>query len=159
MRDKKTKFRIDKWLWAVRVFKTRSMATDACNAGKVKLDGKSVKPARKVDIGEVFTIRKGPLTIVYKVEKIIQKRVSASLAAECFIDQSPPPPPRPTFGKKDSAFFEMPVRARGTGRPTKKERRELDYLTDIDLEDYDEDFEELETYNDDVNIDDTDVNK
>jgi len=125
-----TQVRIDKWLWSVRVFKTRTLATHACNAGRVKIQGNSIKPSRKVNIGETITIRKGPLTIIYKVTALIEKRVSATLAAACFIDQSPPPPPKPKIGKNDSAFFEFPVayRERGTGRPTKRDRRKIDDL-------------------------------
>lgn len=127
-----SKIRADKWLWAVRVFKTRTQATDACNAGKVKIEGNSIKPSRSIKVGETINIRKGPLTIIYQVEKIIEKRVSATLAAECYKDFSPPPPPKPTFTKKDTAFFDFPVayRKRGDGRPTKKDRRTIDKLRD-----------------------------
>lgn len=131
--------RIDKWLWSVRVFKTRTQATTACQAGRVKIKGGSVKPSRQLKVGETVTIKKGPLTIVYQVEKLIGKRVSATLAAECYKDFSPPPPPRPTIGKRDAAFFDFPVayRKRGDGRPTKKDRRTIDKLT----EDFDDDSE------------------
>ncbi len=134
------KIRIDKWLWSVRVFKTRSQATDACNAGKVKVNDVSVKPSRKLSVGETVNVRKGPLTIVYKVEKLIEKRVSATLAAECFVDLSPPPPPKPIFSKKDAVFYDLPVayRKRGAGRPTKKERRDLDKLKDDFEDDWDD---------------------
>lgn len=134
------KIRIDKWLWAVRVFKTRTLATTACSAGKVKINGKSVKASRQLTVGETVNVNKGQLTIIYKVERLIAKRLSASLVADCFVDQSPPPPPRPTFGKKDAAFFDFPVayRKRGEGRPTKKDRRTIDKLQDIeDLDDFD----------------------
>lgn len=128
----KNSTRIDKWLWAVRVFKTRTQATTACQAGRVKIEGVSVKPSRQIKVGETVTIKKGPLTIIYESEKIIEKRVSATLAAECYKDFSPPPPPKPTFGKKDAAFFDFPVayRKRGEGRPTKKDRRTIDKLKD-----------------------------
>lgn len=127
-----TKLRIDKWLWAVRVFKTRTLSTDACNAGRVKINGKSVKPSRSLKIGETVTITKGRVTIIYEVGKLIEKRVSAVLAAECYKDLSPPPPPKIAYGKKDAAFFDFPVahRKRGEGRPTKKDRREIDRLKD-----------------------------
>lgn len=127
-----TKTRVDKWLWAVRVFKTRTLATNACNAGRVKIEGNSVKPSFQVKGGEKITAKKGPLTIVYEVTKIIEKRVSATLAAECYVDHSPPPPPKPTISKKDAAFFDFPVahRKRGEGRPTKRDRRDIDRLKD-----------------------------
>ncbi len=133
------KVRIDKWLWAVRVFKTRTLATNACNAGKVKIKDASVKASRQLTVGETVTIRKGPLTIIYKVERLIEKRLSASMVADCFIDQSPPPPPKPTFSKKDAAFFDFPVayRKRGDGRPTKRDRRKIDELKD-EFEDFDD---------------------
>ncbi len=134
------KLRIDKWLWAVRVFKTRTLATTACSAGRVKIDGSSVKASRQVKIGEKITIKKGQLTIIYEVVTLIEKRVSATLAAEAYIDHSPPPPPRPTFTKKDAAFYELPVayRKRGDGRPTKKDRREIEKLKESFWEDWDE---------------------
>lgn len=136
------KVRIDKWLWAVRMFKTRTMATDACNAGRVKIDGSSVKPSRPVRIGEKITAKKGQLTLVYEVTGLIEKRVSASLAADNYLDHSPPPPPKPTFTRKDSAFVDFPIayRKRGDGRPTKKNRREIDRLKEISEEDLDLDF-------------------
>lgn len=143
------KVRIDKWLWAVRVFKTRSLATTACSAGKVKIDGSSVKASRTVKIGDKITIRKGLLTIIYEVVNLIEKRVSATLAAEAYIDHSPPPPPKPTFSKKDTAFYNLPVayRKRGEGRPTKKDRREIEKLkntADDDWEDWKQPEEEKE---------------
>ncbi len=122
------KIRIDKWLWAVRVFKTRTMATTACSSGKVKIDGKSVKASRSVSVGDKITVRKGVLTIIYEVEQIIAKRVSATLAAECFKDHSPPPPPQPVFSKKDAVFLNSGHRDRGTGRPTKRDRRDIDKM-------------------------------
>jgi len=127
------KIRIDKWLWAVRVYKTRTMASTACSAGKVKIEGDSVKASRIIRVGETITIRKGPLTIIYKVISLIEKRVSAPLAAVCYEDLSPPPPVRQGFGKKDAAFFDFPVayRERGAGRPTKKDRRDIDKLKDL----------------------------
>jgi len=137
------KIRIDKWLWAVRVFKTRTLATNACNAGRVKINEVSVKASRKLSVGETVHIRKGAMIIIYKVERLIEKRQSATLVADCFIDQSPPPPPKPTFSKKDAAFFDFPIahRKRGEGRPAKRERRKIDELQDLDPnQDFDEDL-------------------
>lgn len=145
------KVRIDKWLWAVRVFKTRTLATTACGAGRVKINGGSVKASREVKIGEKITIKKGPLTIIYEVTNLIEKRVSATLAAECYVDHSPPPPPKSVFSKKDAAFIQLPTafRKRGDGRPTKRDRREIDKLKDeADTSDWDgweiDDSEDLE---------------
>lgn len=122
-----SKTRIDKWLWAVRIFKTRTLASKACDGGKVKIEGKAVKAAYKIGIGETVTVKKGPLTIIYKVEGIIEKRVSAVLAKENYEDLSPPPPPKSSKDKLDSAFNLTPdfQREKGMGRPTKKDRREI----------------------------------
>ena len=128
------KVRIDKWLWAVRVFKSRSMAGRACTAGKVMVNDVKVKAAFPVSEGELVRVKKGQELIIYKVIKLIEKRVSAPLAAECFEDNSPPPIPRKF--RPGAAFLAMPDahRAPGAGRPTKKERRELDSWRD-DIED------------------------
>lgn len=127
------KIRVDKWLWAVRVFKTRTMATKACDAGKVKIEGKSVKASYQLKVGETVHARKARQKYEYKVLKLIEKRVSAALAAECFEDHSPPPPPKINLKKMDSAFIDFPAayRERGMGRPTKKDRRDIDKLKDL----------------------------
>lgn len=117
-----TKVRIDKWLWAVRAFKTRSMATEACSAGKIKVDGNSVKPAKNLVINEMVSFSIGPVKKVWKATRLIDKRVSAPLAQACYEDLSPPPP----VALDGSAFTAFPHRDRGEGRPTKKERRKID---------------------------------
>lgn len=111
--------RVDRWLWAVRVFHTRSAATDACRGGHVRVNGASAKPATTVRAGDRVEARVAQRERVLEVTKIIDKRVGAPLAVECYIDHSPPPPP------KDEV---APVFARepGTGRPTKRDRRVLD---------------------------------
>ncbi|MBK8443249.1 MAG: RNA-binding S4 domain-containing protein [Sphingobacteriales bacterium] len=122
------KIRIDKWLWAVRVFKTRTLATEACDAGKIKINGNSVKPSYQLKIGETVHIRRSPqMMLIYKVVGLIEKRVSAELAAPHYEDISPPPPP-----VLDSAFVALPnaYRKRGEGRPTKRDRRQIDRLND-----------------------------
>jgi ribosome-associated heat shock protein Hsp15 len=112
--------RADKWLWAVRAFSTRALAQKACAAGRVTIDDDPIKPARKVSVGDTLHIRKGAgLVLIYTVERLIEKRVSAKIAADCITDLSPPPPPR------------LPAhphahRAPGAGRPTKRERREME---------------------------------
>ena len=80
------KFRIDKWLWAVRIFKTRAISTDACNSGKVKIDGKSIKPSRSIKLNETITVQKGIVKFVYEVSGLIEKRVSAKIASEKLIE-------------------------------------------------------------------------
>lgn len=111
--------RIDRWLWAVRVYKTRSEATKACNGGHVTLDGRTVKPAQQVRPGDRVVAKLGQRERILEVTTIIEKRVGAPAAAECFVDHSPPPPER---------LRETPqaVREPGAGRPTKRERRQLD---------------------------------
>ena len=113
--------RIDVWLWAVRIFKTRSQAAEAVRAGHVKIDGKAVKPAAQVVPGETVRVWKDHRELILEVAATVSKRVGAPVARSCYIDHSPPPPPR-------ELFVAPPVRDRGTGRPTKKERRETDRL-------------------------------
>jgi len=113
--------RIDSWLWAVRVYKTRSQATAACRAGHVKVGGTSVKAAHSVRIGDHVRIRIAGFDRMLVVKQTIVKRVSAVRAAESYIDETPPPPAR-----EERAF--APLRDRGAGRPTKRERREIDKL-------------------------------
>lgn len=111
--------RIDKWLWAVRVFKTRSMATDACRGGHVRINGSTVKPAAPVREGDVVEAHANGRERVLDVVRVIDKRVGAALAAECVVDRSPARPPR----EEELAVF---TRERGMGRPTKRDRRQLD---------------------------------
>lgn len=116
--------RVDKWLWSVRVFPTRTAATAACTAGRVAVNGDAAKPATKVVTGDRVSSRRGDRTIVYVVVDPIERRVSASVAATCYLDESPPAP-RPEHG------FPGPdggARERGAGRPTKRDRRQIDRL-------------------------------
>ncbi|GET33576.1 heat-shock protein Hsp15 [Prolixibacter bellariivorans] len=117
--------RIDKWLWAVRVFKTRSIATDACKKGRVTIDGQSAKPSRTLKPGEVVKVRKNPVTYSYKVKQLIGKRVGAKLVPEYMEDVTPASELEILEMQKNMSWFE---RERGTGRPTKKERRDIDRL-------------------------------
>ncbi|MET3767970.1 ribosome-associated heat shock protein Hsp15 [Marisediminicola sp. UYEF4] len=113
--------RVDSWIWAVRLVKTRSLAQAACRGGHVRINGEKVKPAQAVRIDDEVRVRVGDLERIVVVQRIIRKRVGAPAAAECLLDQTPPPPPRET----------IPVAAqrdRGAGRPTKRERREIDRL-------------------------------
>lgn len=122
-------------MWAIRVFKTRSQATNACKAGKVKINDESVKASYMVTIGEIITVRKNPFKYTYKVVGIIEKRMSAKKVADKFVDLTPEKDK--TIERLPSAFH-VPtiIRKRGEGRPTKKERREMDKLKD-DIEDID----------------------
>jgi ribosome-associated heat shock protein Hsp15 len=120
--------RVDSWLWAVRVFKTRSQATTACRAGHVKIGGTSVKAAQSVKVGDQVQIRIAGFDRILVVKQTIVKRVSAATAAESFIDETPPPPSREEVAM-------APRRDRGAGRPTKRERRELEKLRGRDESD------------------------
>jgi len=122
------KIRIDKWLWSVRIFKTRSLASEACTAGKIKIDGENMKAAYLLKIGQTVHVNKQGDKSIFKVVKLIEKRVSAPLAAECYEDLTPPEEKNKLHFP--ATFYE--VRDRGIGRPTKKDRREIDKFKDID---------------------------
>lgn len=113
--------RIDVWVWAVRLVKTRSAAGKACRAGHVKLNGAAVKPAQQVVPGDRVRVWANHREFDYEVAATVRTRVSAQVARSCYIDHTPPPPPREIMAS-------LPVRDRGSGRPTKKERRQLDRL-------------------------------
>ncbi|WP_193392914.1 DUF3558 family protein [Gordonia phthalatica] len=111
--------RIDSWIWSIRLTKTRSAAGAACRAGHVRLNDATAKPAATLAVGDRVSLRVGGRERIVEVVKLINKRVSAPAAAECFIDHSPPPPSREVIAS-------IPRRDRGAGRPTKRERRQLD---------------------------------
>ena len=111
--------RVDRWLWAVRLFKSRAAATDACRGGHVRVNGNPAKAAATVRVGDRVTARAHGRERVLEVVRVIDRRVGAPIAAECIVDHSPPPPPRDLT---QPAFLRDPA----TGRPTKKERRQLD---------------------------------
>lgn len=117
------KCRIDKWLWAVRLYKTRNIAAEAVKAGKVKINGSSVKPAFEVSVGTIITIPRGVVRYQFKVTGVIEKRVSAVLARDFCEDVTPE---EEKFKLTTLEFMPTALRDRGAGRPTKKERRDLD---------------------------------
>jgi ribosome-associated heat shock protein Hsp15 len=123
----KEKLRIDKYLWSIRAFKTRTLASDACKAGRVKLAGNNIKPSHEVKIGEVYTVSKGPDKRVLKVTGLLESRTDAKTAVMFYEDITPE---EETHVFK--SMFHAPVltRDRGTGRPTKRDRREIDDLKD-----------------------------
>ena len=122
--------RIDKWLWAARIFKTRSIAADAIKNGRVTIQGMNVKPSRMVKVGEVVSVRKPPVTYSFKILKTIEQRVGAKLLPEIYENVTPPDQYELLEMNRISGFVD---RQRGTGRPTKKERRALDeFLFDVD---------------------------
>ena len=115
--------RVDKWLWAVRAFKTRTAATDACAAGRVQVDGEVAKPATRIGVGQEVRVRRSDRLVVLGVREVISKRVGAPRAAECVEDRSPPAP-----AVERSLTLADVLRERGSGRPTKRDRRETDRL-------------------------------
>lgn len=128
------KTRIDKWLWATRWFKTRTMATDACSSGKVKVDGQNVKASFQVQEGHTIVFSKNGLRYTVQVQKVIDKRVGAPQAQACYLDLTPPED-KERFASAFRINFE--IRDKGVGRPTKKDRREIDKFK-IDFEDEEE---------------------
>jgi ribosome-associated heat shock protein Hsp15 len=111
--------RVDAWLWAVRATRTRSAATEACRGGHVRVNGSPAKAASPVRVGDRVEARIAGRDRVLEVVRLIDKRVGAPVAVECYVDHSPPPPAR-----EDAAV--VFARDRGTGRPTKRDRRHLD---------------------------------
>lgn len=136
--------RIDKWLWAARIFKTRSIAADACKNGRVTIGGVNVKPSHSIKAGEVINVRKPPITYSFKVLACIEQRVGAKLIPQVYENVTE---------KKQYEILEMSRisgfvdRARGTGRPTKKERRQMDDFADAAMfgfDDWDDDWDDEE---------------
>lgn len=131
--------RIDKWLWAARIFKTRSIASDACKNGRVTIGDVNMKPSRSVKVGDVVSVKKPPITYSFKVLKTIEQRVGAKLLPEIYENVTDPKQYELLEMSRISGFVD---RARGTGRPTKKERRALDAFVEPEFFDFDEDWDE-----------------
>ena len=132
--------RVDKYLWAMRIYKTRSIATDACKCGRVKMNGVELKPSRTFHIGDVFSVRKGPITYTYRISQLSENRLGAKMIPNYMEDITP---------KEQLEILELARfaaqsgRDRGTGRPTKKDRREIELFMSEDY--YDFDFDEDDT--------------
>ena len=120
--------RIDKFLWAVRIYKTRSEATEACNGNKVRLDGTPVKPGKAVKVGELLEVHKGPAILTYKVLQLSNNRMGAQLVPDFLEDLTPESERAKFHAPKETIVLR---REKGTGRPTKKDRRNLDALMDM----------------------------
>ena len=116
--------RVDSWIWSVRLVKTRSMGAAACKGGHVRVNGERVKPAHSVHVGDEVRLRHEGRERIVIVKQVIRKRVGPPVAAQCYVDNSPPPPPR-------EAVAPAGIRDRGTGRPTKRDRRDLERLRDL----------------------------
>lgn len=131
--------RIDKWLWAARIFKTRSIAADACKNSRVTIGGVNVKPSHTIKAGEVISVKKPPIVYSFKVLKPIEQRVGAKLIPEIYENVTDAKQYELLEMSRISGFVD---RARGTGRPTKKERRALDAFVDpamFGFDEYDDD--------------------
>ena len=138
--------RLDKWLWAARIFKTRTLAADACKNGRVAINGAQAKPSRTVKAGDEVSVRKPPVTYTFRVKQAIEKRVGAKLLPDILENITPKEQYEVLEMSRISGFV---GRAKGTGRPTKKDRRALDDLSapifldeDFDFEDDEEDDNE-----------------
>ncbi len=133
------KIRIDKWLWSIRIFKSRTLATDSCKGGKVKVANVSVKPSYQIGIGEVVVVKKNGFNFEFKVVTLIEKRVGAAIAVNCYEDVTPEAEKTKYAAWYANATPTAEKRERGTGRPTKKERREIDDLKVEDVFDWGDD--------------------
>ena len=142
--------RIDKWLWAARVFKTRSMAADACKNGRVTISGTTVKPSHSIKVGETINVKKPPITYSFKVLSAIEQRVGAKMLPGIYENVTDPKQYELLEMSRISGFVD---RARGTGRPTKKERRALDAFVDPAMFGFDDDSD-YDDFDDEDDFDD-----
>ena len=131
--------RIDKWLWAARIFKTRSIAANACKNGRVTMNGNHIKPSRMIKAGETIDVKKPPIVYSFKVLQPIEQRVGAKLIPEIYENITDPKQYEILQMSRISGFVD---RAHGAGRPTKKERRALDAFVDPMMFGFDEDDNE-----------------
>lgn len=131
--------RVDKYLFAMRIYKTRSIAADACKNGRIKMNGVELKPSRSFHVGDVFTVRKGPITYTYRVLQLCEHRLGAKLVPDYMRNETPP---------EQLELLELARMAgnggrdRGTGRPTKKDRREIETFISTDYSDILDMFED-----------------
>ncbi|MDR0430102.1 MAG: RNA-binding S4 domain-containing protein [Tannerellaceae bacterium] len=132
--------RIDKWMWATRIFKTRTIAAEACKKNRIMINGVNVKPSRMIKLGDIIEVRKPPVTYSFKVLGLTERRMGAKLVLEYMENVTPPEQYEILEMNKISGFVN---RAKGMGRPTKKDRRELEQFTDDDF-DFDFDFDSEE---------------
>jgi len=138
------KIRIDKWLWTVRIFKSRTQATTACKSGRIKIGDKNLKPSYLITIGESIMVRKNGFNLEFVVKSILKSRVSATLAAPCYDNITP----EEELNKYKSWFVGKAAaeqRIKGAGRPTKKERREIEDYKVEQFFDFFDDEEEKES--------------
>lgn len=152
--------RVDKWLWAMRVFKTRSIATEACKKGRVLMGGNPVKPSKMIKVGDVIDVKKPPVTFSFKVLKLANNRLGAKLVPEYLENVTPASQYEILEMAKISGFVD---RRKGLGRPTKRESRELSRFTEesyadtffLDFEDDDDDDDDLDNLDSDLSSSET----
>lgn len=130
--------RIDKWMWATRIFKTRTIASEACKKGRIMIGGVTVKPSRMIRVGEVIQVRKPPITYSFKVLALAENRMGAKLVVNYLENITTPDQYEILEMNRISGFVD---RAKGLGRPTKKDRRELEQFAEPQFEDDGFDFE------------------
>ncbi|MBO5921654.1 MAG: RNA-binding S4 domain-containing protein [Bacteroidaceae bacterium] len=130
--------RIDKWLWAVRIYKTRSIAAEACKKGHISIGDRTAKPAHNIRVGDIVNVKKAPITYSFRVLKCAESRVGAKLVPELMENITSQEQYEILEMSKISGFID---RQRGTGRPTKKERRDLDFFVE---ESYNDEFDEFD---------------
>ena len=140
--------RVDKWLWAARIYKTRSVAADAIKNGRVTIEGANVKPSRTVKEGDIVSVKKPPITYSFKISACIEQRVGAKLLPQVFENVTDPKQYELLEMSRISGFID---RQRGTGRPTKKERRAIDNFIDPIMFGWDEDDDEDDNNDDNDN--------
>lgn len=133
--------RIDKWLWAVRIFKTRSIASEYCKKGRVLIKETSIKPAKEIRIGDIITVRKPPVNYQFRVKGIPKNRIGAKLTPD-YIENITPQDELQKLDPNFIAFYGN--RDRGAGRPTKKERRSIDNALDSSQNDFDWDDDPID---------------
>ncbi len=127
------KVRVDKWLWSVRIFKSRTMATNACKSGKVKIEGTNLKPSYPITIGERLEVKKNGFNMLFEVKKLLKSRVGAPIAVECYENLTP----EDEMNKYKNWYIGKAAaekRDKGTGRPTKRDRRKIDDFKDDENE-------------------------
>lgn len=133
------KVRVDKWLWGVRIFKTRTLATDNCKTGKIKVNGVTAKASQTITVNDLLEVKKDGFNLQFKVLQLLEKRVGADIAKTCYENLTP----AEELNKYQSWFVGkggVEVREKGTGRPTKAERRQIDtFKVDFFLDDDDDD--------------------
>lgn len=138
IKGKAPEARLDKWLWAARIYKTRTLAADACKNGRITINGAQAKPSRSVKAGDEVGVKKSPVTYTFRVKQAIEKRVGAKLLPDVLENITAPEQYELLEMSRISGFID---RARGTGRPTKKDRRALDDFTDDTPTFMDDDFD------------------